>query len=150
MASRSDQLTHPIWEGKELDLMPLTTADISDSANLDRTAELMLHTGEGIDKALMVLIPEAYANHPDLDANYPEVKDFYRFYEGMQVRLLSVHASSIPLCMRLRSLCVCFLDLAVYASSISLGMLLPRAFIVAVHASEIIVNMSFLSIRLSM
>ena len=42
--------------------------------------------GEPIDKALMVLVPEAYQNHPDLDANYPAVKDFYRYYEGLQVR----------------------------------------------------------------
>lgn len=42
--------------------------------------------GEPIDKALMVLVPEAYQNHPDLDANYPAVKDFYRYYEGLQAR----------------------------------------------------------------
>ena len=37
-------------------------------------------------QALMVLVPEAYQNHPDLDAHYAGVKDFYRFYEGLQVR----------------------------------------------------------------
>lgn len=66
--------------------MPLCTSANSDSANLDAIAELLVRSGEPVDKALMVLVPEAYENHPDLDANYPAVKDFYRFYEGMQVR----------------------------------------------------------------
>lgn len=32
----------------------------------------------------MLLVPEAYRNHPDLMKNYPEVVDFYEFYEGLQ------------------------------------------------------------------
>ena len=45
----------------------------SDSANLDNVAELMVRTGVDLEEALMVLVPEAYRNHPDLMANYPEV-----------------------------------------------------------------------------
>ena len=78
MASRQQELTHPVWGGREGDLMPLCRATNSDSASLDNTAELLVRTGERIDKALMVLVPEAYQNHPDLDVNYPAVKDFYR------------------------------------------------------------------------
>lgn len=78
MASRQTELTHPVWGGREGDLMPLCRATNSDSASLDNTAELLVRTGDGIDKALMVLVPEAYQNHPDLDAKYPHVKDFYR------------------------------------------------------------------------
>lgn len=62
--------------------MPLCRAANSDSASLDNTAELLVRTGDGIDKALMMLVPEAYQNHPDLDTNYPHVKDFYRFAPG--------------------------------------------------------------------
>lgn len=78
MASRQTELTHPVWGGREGDLMPLCRAANSDSASLDNTAELLVRTGDGIDKALMMLVPEAYQNHPDLDAKYPHVKDFYR------------------------------------------------------------------------
>ena len=45
----------------------------SDSANLDNVAELMVRTGVDLEEALMVLVPEAYRNHPDLMAHYPEV-----------------------------------------------------------------------------
>jgi glutamate synthase (ferredoxin) len=78
MASRRDELTHPVWGGREADLLPLCKATQSDSASLDNTAELLVRTGEPIDKSLMVLVPEAYQNHPDLDSQYPAVKDFYR------------------------------------------------------------------------
>ena len=84
MASRQEQLQHPVWNGREADLLPVCQKSQSDSASLDNTAELLMHSGESIDTALMVLVPEAYDNHPDLDQNYPEVKDFYRFYEGLQ------------------------------------------------------------------
>ena len=46
----------------------------SDSANLDNVAELMVRTGVDLEEALMVLVPEAYRNHPDLMANYPEAR----------------------------------------------------------------------------
>ena len=46
----------------------------SDSANLDNVAELMVRTGTDLEEALMVLVPEAYRNHPDLMAHYPEVR----------------------------------------------------------------------------
>jgi glutamate synthase (ferredoxin) len=84
MASRQGELQSPVWHGREADLLPLVSSEQSDSANLDAAAELLLRSGEPLPKALMVLVPEAYENHPDLDANYPEVKDFYHFYEGIQ------------------------------------------------------------------
>jgi glutamate synthase (ferredoxin) len=53
----------------------------SDSANLDRVAELMVRTGYDPTEALMLLVPEAYRNHPDLMKEYPEVVDFYEYWE---------------------------------------------------------------------
>ena len=84
MASREQDLQAPVWAGREADLLPMCSAAGSDSANLDGVAELLARSGSGLDEALMVLVPEAYDNHPDLDAHYPAVKDFYRFYEGLQ------------------------------------------------------------------
>lgn len=56
----------------------------SDSANLDHMAELLVRTGMEPQEALMLLVPEAFRNHPDLMKEYPEVVDFYEFYEGLQ------------------------------------------------------------------
>lgn len=73
MASREHSLTHPIWEGREAELLPLCNQDQSDSANLDHVAELLMRTGVHAEEALMILVPEAYNNHPELQKNYPEV-----------------------------------------------------------------------------
>ena len=84
VASRQASLSADVWGGREADLMPLCDASASDSANLDRLAELMMRTGVDASEAMMVLVPEAYRNHPDLVANYPAVEAFYEYYEGLQ------------------------------------------------------------------
>lgn len=46
----------------------------SDSANLDHMAELLVRTGFEPQESLMLLVPEAFRNHPDLMKEYPEVR----------------------------------------------------------------------------
>lgn len=84
VASRQYGLHNEIWRGREADFLPLCSAAESDSANLDHIAELLVHTGRDPQEALMVLVPEAYRNHPDLVKNYPEVTAFYEYWEGLQ------------------------------------------------------------------
>eukprot|EP00887_Chlorella_sp_A99_P001969 scaffold18.g1969.t1 len=73
VASRERGLRNEIWRGREADFIPLCSAAQSDSANLDHLAELMVRTGVDPQEALMILVPEAYRNHPDLQKAYPEV-----------------------------------------------------------------------------
>lgn len=84
ISSREHRLKHPVWKHREADFRPLCSAKESDSANLDRVAEFLVKTGLEPAKAVMVLVPEAYRNHPDLVKDYPEVIDMYEFYEGLQ------------------------------------------------------------------
>lgn len=84
VASRQSGLSNEIWGGREADFLPLCSASESDSANLDHLAELLVRTGRDPQEALMVLVPEAYRNHPDLVRNYPEVISFYEYWEGLQ------------------------------------------------------------------
>uniref|UniRef100_A0A383V5K3 glutamate synthase (ferredoxin) n=1 Tax=Tetradesmus obliquus TaxID=3088 RepID=A0A383V5K3_TETOB len=84
IASRQNELEHPVWAGREGQLLPLCNAAESDSANLDHVAELLVRTGLEPQESLMLLVPEAFRNHPDLMKEYPEVVDFYEFYEGLQ------------------------------------------------------------------
>ena len=84
MASREADMTHPVWEGREPELRPICNPAASDSANLDRVAELLVKSGRPVAETMMLLVPEAYRNHPDLDATYPEVESFYDYYAGMQ------------------------------------------------------------------
>jgi glutamate synthase (ferredoxin) len=84
VASRQGGLSADAWRGREAELLPLCSAAESDSANLDHVAELLVRSGASPQEALMVLVPEAYRNHPDLQRSYPEVEEFYEYWEGMQ------------------------------------------------------------------
>ncbi|HEY9633649.1 MAG TPA: glutamate synthase-related protein [Coleofasciculaceae cyanobacterium] len=105
MMAREADLTHPIWgvrttetevkaqeaalstpaeQATELaDLLPIVNPDSSDSANLDNVLELLVRSGRSPVEGLMIMVPEAYKNQPDLE-NHPEIVDFYEYYSGIQ------------------------------------------------------------------
>ncbi|KAH6832541.1 glutamate synthase 1 [Perilla frutescens var. hirtella] len=82
MQSRETSLKSPVWRGRESELRPFGNSKASDSANLDSAAELLIRSGRAPEEALMLLVPEAYKNHPTLTIKYPEVIDFYDYYKG--------------------------------------------------------------------
>ncbi|OAY40227.1 ferredoxin-dependent glutamate synthase, chloroplastic [Manihot esculenta] len=82
MQSRESSLESPVWNGRENEIRPYGNPKASDSANLDSTAELLIRSGRTPEEALMILVPEAYKNHPTLMIKYPEVVDFYDYYKG--------------------------------------------------------------------
>ncbi len=83
MMAREADLSHPVW-GDRLEIVkPVVNAENSDSANLDNVAELLVQSGRTPLNVLMMLVPEAYQNRPDL-ANHPEIVDFYEYYSGLQ------------------------------------------------------------------
>lgn len=82
MQSRETSLKSPVWRGRESEIRPFGNPKASDSANLDSAAELLLRSGRNPEEALMILVPEAYKNHPTLSVKYPEVIDFYDYYKG--------------------------------------------------------------------
>jgi glutamate synthase (ferredoxin) len=105
MMAREADLTHPLWGvrttedeitaqeaalstpaelASELDdLKPIVNPDNSDSATLDNVLELLVQSGRSPMEALMMMVPEAYQNQPDLE-KYPEIVDFYEYYRGIQ------------------------------------------------------------------
>ncbi|KAF4374461.1 hypothetical protein F8388_016012 [Cannabis sativa] len=82
MQSRESSLQSPVWRGRENEIRPFGNPKGSDSANLDSTAELLIKSGRTPEEALMILVPEAYKNHPTLTIKYPEAVDFYDYYKG--------------------------------------------------------------------
>ncbi|KAG0487915.1 hypothetical protein HPP92_006726 [Vanilla planifolia] len=82
MQSRETTIQSPVWRGRENEIRPYGNPKASDSANLDSAAELLLRSGRSPAEALMILVPEAYKNHPTLMIKYPEVVDFYEYYKG--------------------------------------------------------------------
>ncbi|KAL8215362.1 hypothetical protein R6Q57_004811 [Mikania cordata] len=82
MQSRESSLKSPVWRGREIEIRPFGNPKASDSANLDSAAELFIRSGRTPEEAMMILVPEAYKNHPTLSIKYPEVVDFYNYYKG--------------------------------------------------------------------
>ncbi|HEY9887138.1 MAG TPA: glutamate synthase large subunit, partial [Candidatus Obscuribacterales bacterium] len=83
MKAREADLAHPLWQGHIEELLPIVNMDNSDSANLDGVMELLVRSGRSPLEALMIMVPEAYRNQPDLE-QYPEITDFYDYYSGLQ------------------------------------------------------------------
>ena len=85
--ARQVDLAHPNWvdaKGDRLkDILPILKANESDSATLDHVFELLIETGHSPLEAIMILVPEAYENQPDL-SDRPEIIDFYEYYSGLQ------------------------------------------------------------------
>lgn len=82
--TREGDFQHPLWAGREEDLRPVVDPSASDSANLDRLAELLVNTERPLEETMMLLVPEAHKQNPKLDNEYPEARDFYDFYSGTQ------------------------------------------------------------------
>ena len=83
MKSREARLEHSYWSEKLDDLKPIVNQENSDSANLDAVVELLVNSGRDPEEALMILVPEAYLNQPELNNN-SEITDFYEYYSGIQ------------------------------------------------------------------
>jgi glutamate synthase (ferredoxin) len=83
MKSRESFFSHSLLNKHFDALKPVTNSNNSDSANLDASVELLLSAGLLPEEALMILIPEAYLNHPEL-INSPSITSFYEYYSHLQ------------------------------------------------------------------
>ncbi|MEB3336258.1 MAG: glutamate synthase-related protein [Leptolyngbyaceae bacterium] len=83
MMAREADLEQDCWGDRLSDLKPVVNLENSDSANLDNVVELLARSGRTTLESLMIMVPEAYQNQPDLDP-YPEIVDFYEYYSGIQ------------------------------------------------------------------
>ncbi|WP_326498316.1 glutamate synthase large subunit [Leptolyngbya sp. GGD] len=83
MRAREADLAHEVW-GDRIDLLkPTVNSNNSDSANLDNVMELLVRSGRSPVEALMMMVPEAYKNQPEL-ADHPEITNFYEYNSGVQ------------------------------------------------------------------
>ena len=79
--SRDVQYESEVLDEIIKDIIPVCNREVSDSAALDNMVELYIRNGYSPSKALMLLLPEAYNNHPSIEQR-PEVYDFYDYYAG--------------------------------------------------------------------
>ncbi len=77
MTTREAMLTSEVIPGDLTRLFPICTPDASDSASFDEVLELLHLGGRSLPQAVLMMIPEAWENNPDMD---PQRRAFYEFY----------------------------------------------------------------------
>ncbi len=80
MAARSAQLRSDALGDDVKKLLPIIRPHQSDTACLDNALELLLATGRSLPHAMMMLVPEAWADHIPMDQ---AKKDFYEYHATM-------------------------------------------------------------------
>ncbi|MFR9731685.1 glutamate synthase large subunit [Saccharopolyspora sp. MS10] len=80
MRSREALLASDLIPGDLSRLFPICAEDGSDSASFDEVLELLHLGGRSLPHAVLMMIPEAWENHAEMDA---ERKAFYRFHAGL-------------------------------------------------------------------
>ncbi|MCU0333791.1 MAG: glutamate synthase large subunit [Chitinophagaceae bacterium] len=78
LRSSEKGFTSPLFSKEEMEmLLPIVTSGQSDSACLDNMIELLTFSGRSLPHVMMMLIPEAWDEHPDMDA---AKKSFYEYH----------------------------------------------------------------------
>lgn len=77
MAAREALLASSWLAGDLRRVFPICDPDGSDSANFDEVLELLHLAGRSLPHAVLMMIPQAWENDPDLD---PSLRAFYRFH----------------------------------------------------------------------
>jgi glutamate synthase (NADPH/NADH) large chain len=77
MRTRETLLESDLIPGDIKRLFPICTPDVSDSASFDEVLELLHLGGRSLPHAVLMMIPEAWENNPDMD---PGRRAFYEFH----------------------------------------------------------------------
>ena len=80
MLAREETMASPYFAGELHRILPVVNAAGSDSAMLDNTLEFLMMSGMPLPLAVMITIPEPWANNPALSQ---DVRDFYQYYATM-------------------------------------------------------------------
>jgi len=77
MRARESRLASPLFSGDLGRLFPICTPGASDSASFDEVLELLHLGGRSLPHAVLMMIPEAWENHTEMD---PARRAFYEFH----------------------------------------------------------------------
>ena len=80
MAAREALLASDLIPGDLARLSPIVTPDASDSATFDEVLELLHLGGRSLPHAVLMMIPEAWENHAEMD---PARRAFYEFHSTL-------------------------------------------------------------------
>ncbi len=76
MSSREELLESNLFGDDIKDVLPVILKGKSDSASMDMVVELLMLTGRSLPEVMMMLVPEAWEKHSEMDVNK---KSFYKF-----------------------------------------------------------------------
>ncbi len=77
MRAREAFLASELFEGDLERIFPVVTPGASDSASFDEVLELLHLSGRSLPHAVLMMIPEAWQNHAEMD---PARRAFYSFH----------------------------------------------------------------------
>ncbi|MBF0161289.1 MAG: glutamate synthase large subunit [Magnetococcales bacterium] len=77
MHAREAALSSPLFGESIKKLFPIVQEGISDSASFDRALEFLVLSGRSLPHAMMMMIPEAWENHQQMD---PDRRAFYQYH----------------------------------------------------------------------
>jgi glutamate synthase (NADPH/NADH) large chain len=77
MNAREGVLASPVFDEDIHKLFPIVEEDCSDSGTFDNVLELLLMTGRTLQESVMMMIPEAWQQHPNMPA---EKRAFYEYH----------------------------------------------------------------------
>ncbi|TDD82073.1 glutamate synthase large subunit [Saccharopolyspora karakumensis] len=80
MRAREALLASDLIPGELSRLYPICSDDASDSASFDEVLELLHLGGRSLPHAVLMMIPEAWENHAEMD---PKRKAFYQFHASL-------------------------------------------------------------------
>ncbi|BCB73970.1 glutamate synthase large subunit [Phytohabitans flavus] len=80
MNAREALLASSAIPGSLKRLFPICTPDASDAANVDEVLELLHLAGRSLPHAMLMMIPEAWENDPEME---PARRAFYRFHASL-------------------------------------------------------------------
>ncbi|TNC23945.1 glutamate synthase large subunit [Amycolatopsis alkalitolerans] len=80
MRAREALLQSDLLPGDLSRLYPVCSPDVSDSASFDEVLELLHLGGRSLPHAVLMMIPEAWENHTEMDA---ERRAFYQFHANL-------------------------------------------------------------------
>jgi len=77
MLAREPELASPVWGDDVKDLAPVIQPIGSDTASFDEALELLALSGRDLLHSVMMLIPQAWENMPNMD---PALRAFYEYH----------------------------------------------------------------------
>jgi glutamate synthase (NADPH/NADH) large chain len=81
LAARQGMMSSPLFGADLEKVFPISEPYCSDSGNFDNALELLLHAGRSLPEAVMMMIPEAWQNHPTMPE---EKRAFYEYHSALQ------------------------------------------------------------------